>query len=253
MAEFYESKLRIHLADERRLLGRTGREMKVVVSSILIEPEKGGKDMKLKTAFAAVLLMITLAMANPLYVYAYNRLDAISYADRWALSRNPSYKSFSADCTNFTSQCLKAGGYPFVGWGNTTVNDPFSWWYNNKNTPSTYDDAWTYTWTVAANQYTFIVLDSSPNWGYVASSYVAPSNPYPYGIQPGDLFYYDWTSDGVIDHSAIYVANGVCQYTGYSGALQNQHSNDRYHVIWTLYSLNPDWYRTRIYCVHLNG
>ncbi|NPV72821.1 MAG: hypothetical protein HPY89_03275 [Pelotomaculum sp.] len=206
-----------------------------------------------KQPLLSLVVILILMLTNSSYVFAYNRSDAISYSNTWALGRNPSYKSFSADCANFTSQCLRAGGYSFVGWGNNTINDPYSWWYNNKGTSSTSDDAWTYTWSVSANQETFIVLDSSPDWGYVASSYIAPDDPYPSGVQTGDLFYYDWTNNGVIDHAAFYAANGTCQYTGYTGALQNQHTSDRYHVIWTLYSLNQDWYRTCIYCVHLNG
>lgn len=26
---------------------------------------------------------------------------------------------------------------------------------------------WTYTWSVARNQYTFVILNSDPDWGYV--------------------------------------------------------------------------------------
>lgn len=42
----------------------------------------------------------------------YDRNLAISYAKRWALSRNPKYYNFDAvggDCTSFISQCLFAG------------------------------------------------------------------------------------------------------------------------------------------------
>lgn len=54
----------------------------------------------------------------------YNRRAAVEYAERWALSRNPEYFSFSGiggDCTNFASQCVYAGGgvmnyTPVYGW-----------------------------------------------------------------------------------------------------------------------------------------
>jgi hypothetical protein len=42
----------------------------------------------------------------------YFRDEAILYAQRWALDRNPRYLDFSqlgGDCTNFASQCLYAG------------------------------------------------------------------------------------------------------------------------------------------------
>lgn len=45
-------------------------------------------------------------------VQPYSRQDALLYAQRWALDRNPKYLSFNelgGDCTNFASQCLYAG------------------------------------------------------------------------------------------------------------------------------------------------
>ena len=45
----------------------------------------------------------------------YDRAKAVAYAHQWAYSRNPAYYDFSAiggDCTNFVSQCLRAGGAP---------------------------------------------------------------------------------------------------------------------------------------------
>ncbi|MDY4587774.1 MAG: amidase domain-containing protein [Oscillospiraceae bacterium] len=42
----------------------------------------------------------------------YDRRRAVSYALRWALSRNPEFYDFDnigGDCTNFVSQCLYAG------------------------------------------------------------------------------------------------------------------------------------------------
>lgn len=54
----------------------------------------------------------------------YNREEAVRYARRWALKRNPRYYNFSGiggDCANFASQCLYAGGgvmntKPLYGW-----------------------------------------------------------------------------------------------------------------------------------------
>ena len=43
---------------------------------------------------------------------AYDRISAINYAHKWALSRNPRYYNFDAvggDCTSFISQFLFAG------------------------------------------------------------------------------------------------------------------------------------------------
>ena len=56
----------------------------------------------------------------------YNRENAIVYARRWALSRNPLFYDFTGgggDCTNFVSQCLLAGSCT------TDDSDPFGWYY----------------------------------------------------------------------------------------------------------------------------
>lgn len=40
----------------------------------------------------------------------YSDSKAVAYARKWAKSRNALYNSYSSDCTNFVSQCVKAGG-----------------------------------------------------------------------------------------------------------------------------------------------
>ncbi len=45
--------------------------------------------------------------------YLLNVNSEIDYAKKWAFSRNPAYYNFDnvgGDCTNFISQCLRAGG-----------------------------------------------------------------------------------------------------------------------------------------------
>lgn len=51
---------------------------------------------------------------SPIKAYSgYNATAAVSYALKWALSRNPSYKDYGDnDCTNFVSQCVYTGGIP---------------------------------------------------------------------------------------------------------------------------------------------
>ena len=42
----------------------------------------------------------------------YDRLEAVSYAHRWAYGRNPAfydYEEIGGDCTNYASQCIYAG------------------------------------------------------------------------------------------------------------------------------------------------
>jgi hypothetical protein len=47
--------------------------------------------------------------------WAWNGEKASLYSDKWALARNPTYRSYSNDCTNFVSQCLAAGGKTETG------------------------------------------------------------------------------------------------------------------------------------------
>lgn len=66
----------------------------------------------------------------------YRRYEAVAYAERWALGRNPAYYDFSklgGDCTNFASQCIYAGcgvmNYtPVTGWYYIGVNDRAPAW-----------------------------------------------------------------------------------------------------------------------------
>ena len=69
-------------------------------------------------------------------IYAYNRRDAVAYAKRWALRRNPLFFDFSeigGNCTNFVSQCILAGcctmNYtPTFGWYYISVEDRAPAW-----------------------------------------------------------------------------------------------------------------------------
>lgn len=68
-------------------------------------------------------------------VRVYNRQEAVSYAKKWALGRNPKYYNFDpvgGDCTNFISQCLYAGSKQM------NYNQINGWYYinGNKKSPS---------------------------------------------------------------------------------------------------------------------
>ena len=66
----------------------------------------------------------------------YNREAAVSYARKWAYSRNPTYYDFEkigGDCTNFASQCIYAGSKimkytPVTGWYYRSVSDRSASW-----------------------------------------------------------------------------------------------------------------------------
>lgn len=78
---------------------------------------------------------------------AYNREKVLSYAKRWAMSRNPAYYNFEdlgGDCTNFASQCI------FAGSGVMNFTRTFGWYYINLNNRSP-------SWTGVPYLYNFLV------------------------------------------------------------------------------------------------
>ena len=63
----------------------------------------------------------------------YDRLEAVSYAHRWAYGRNPAfydYEEIGGDCTNYASQCI------YVGTGVMNYTPTFGWYYINSNDKS---------------------------------------------------------------------------------------------------------------------
>jgi hypothetical protein len=72
---------------------------------------------------------------------AYDRTVAMRYAREWALKRNPALYNFDnngGDCTNFISQCLRAGGLkqnyaPVVGWFYISQNNRAPAWTSVEN------------------------------------------------------------------------------------------------------------------------
>lgn len=52
---------------------------------------------------------------SPTYIKYFNIQSVVNYMDRWAPSRNPAYRDYTAvggNCANFASQALAAGGLP---------------------------------------------------------------------------------------------------------------------------------------------
>lgn len=82
----------------------------------------------------------------------YNRADAVAYAEKWAMSRNPAYYNFDnlgGDCTNFISQCLYAG----AGVMNYTPNT--GWYYRNLSDRAP-------AWTSVQYLYQFLTTNTGP-------------------------------------------------------------------------------------------
>lgn len=118
--------------------------------------------------------------------FVYNRRDAVRYAERWWNGYNPSYNKFNDNCTNFISQCLRAGGAPMIGHPNRTKG----WWYQSGN--------WSFSWSVA---HAFRWHLSGAKTGLRGQE-----KQHAQELEPGDVICYDFTGDGRWQHTTIIVA-----------------------------------------------
>ncbi len=175
----------------------------------------------LDTGDAAALLP-ALGAIYPEVIY-YDRAGAVAYADRYALSYNSTYVSFSADCCNYASQCAKAGDMPEI------FVDPV-WWYDKNGTSSPGDDAWSASWPSCSRQ---ISAWAGRRIGWVTSISL---------VTRGDFVYYDWTGNGSWDHVA------VCVGTNSLGQkIVDAHTTDHYHVYWKLGTASTKYKFARVY------
>ena len=157
----------------------------------------------------------------------YNRQDALAYADRWALNRNPNYYDFSklgGDCTNFCSQVLRAGGCSM------NYNRTYGWYYRNGNdkTPS---------WGGVNFFHNFLTRDK--DIGPVAEEVSVKD------IEPGDIIQLSFVEENSYNHSLIVVDCG--NPLDISNISISTHTIDRYHYLLT----NYNW--TKIRFLHIIG
>ncbi len=84
---------------------------------------------KVIVLFMLFFFIFSTSFVFPLYASAYNGSSAANYAQEWAYSYNPQYPvpPNREDCTNFVSQCIRAGGISYMWDGNPTTYLP--WWY----------------------------------------------------------------------------------------------------------------------------
>lgn len=104
-----------------------------------------------------------------LETFPYRRDEAVTYARRWALARNPKYYDFSSiggDCTNFVSQAV------FAGCGVMNDTPLYGWYYRTLDSRSA-------SWSSVEYFYRFLTtnLGAGP-WGREVP---------PQALRPGDI------------------------------------------------------------------
>ena len=166
----------------------------------------------------------------------YNRWLAVSYAMQYATCTNPYYQRFDTafsfmysfgmargDCANFVSQCLVAGGIAQNDQWKMELGN-FEMIPGNPNSTIRVATDYTATWAGANAQYQYF---SNPNNGYSQQTLCFHEAKYIRQwvqsgiIRPGDLLYWDFNGDGVIDHASIIV--GVTD----NDIIYAQHTTDK--------------------------
>jgi hypothetical protein len=140
--------------------------------------------------------------------FTYDRRAAVRYAERWWNSYNPAYRRFSNDCTNYISQCLRAGGAPM--WG--SPNRDTGWWYTS--------DSWSFSWAVAHSMRWYL---SGAEQGLKGKEVESPQE-----LTYGDVICYDFNGDGRWDHTTI--VTGKDQF---GMPLVNAHTDNSRHRYWS--------------------
>jgi hypothetical protein len=190
---------------------------------------------------------------------AYSGPNAAAYANRWATTDNTAqYPVYSSDCTNFVSQAVYAGGYPFR---NKNQNQVDAWYgyYQAVGNPNIGAVQWesSVSWINVVAFHNFLLVDYP---GGVAEG-TAPgssTNYYtPNSVVTGDVLFFDWGQGEGLSHAVIQVGIGddpnLEPSQVWYGNYIDEHTSNRYHAFWSLKPYNADWKTTTIYFMHVQA
>jgi hypothetical protein len=163
----------------------------------------------------------------------YSGTQAASYEDMFVSPYNNSFISFGADCTNFTSQGLWAGGLKMT----SEVSDDHHWWYDSGRS------AYSASWVNVDSQANYLQYDvPGGTWRYTWGPSQDANTYTPSDIVTGDIVVYSWngTNGGGRHHGSMQVGIGTDPNSGWYGNVIDQHTTDRYHAFWSLLPYNAD-------------
>lgn len=156
-------------------------------------------------------------------IAGYNATNAVAYARKWANDYNVQYGympgnwldsliGVGADCTNFASQCLVAGGLPMVVRPNyssqpaRTINTNGSYWYSKDNGQR-----------VSAS---FVRINAFyPYWNTKVQTYSTQSKETMKSlVSPGDVVLMTHANDGSLYHAIFisYKSGNTVKFCGHT-------------------------------------
>jgi len=153
----------------------------------------------------------------------YDRVSAVNYAIKYALQPNSEYKYFEfingngGDCTNFVSQCLRAGGAPM------DYNNLRPWWYHQGKA--------SVCWGVAHALYWYLKINQSANRNVIKGLEVESTSE----LEIGDVIFYENYSN-IIFHAAI-----ITSFIEVSGEIEPRISQHSYNGVNEPYKKSYDY------------
>ncbi|MBT9147297.1 MAG: hypothetical protein DDT32_01051 [Syntrophomonadaceae bacterium] len=158
--------------------GATEDTMRKTLAAIASTQREGNKDIEARNSD-----LDGLSSTHSVGIQStFNRAAARDYAIRFWQTPNPAYRSFSADCTNFISQAMRAGGWTDVpGW----YRDTRHWWYNWLNQ--------TWSWVGVRHWFEFAFTHSR------RTTLLSQ----PRALWEGEVLQVDFENNGSMDHTMI--------------------------------------------------
>lgn len=156
----------------------------------------------------------------------FNISNAVSYALKYAVNYNKSSYEYlrGADCTNFASQILYAGGVK----QRESIYIDKTWWHKKKTVSGKTKHSYSSTWINAHNFTRFAGIDFKTNSILYFSK----------NLKKGDFIAGDWASDGKWDHLGFVVAKSNKNVGGYYNFRVAQHTTN--YLAWASSSTN-EW------------
>jgi hypothetical protein len=155
----------------------------------------------------------------------YDRIAAVNYAVKYAIKPNKEYRYFHSinedggDCTNFVSQCLRAGGAPL------DYNKHRPWWYNIEQGNASI------CWAVAHSLYWYLKTNHDIGRSAIKGLQVEDISE----LEIGDLVFYE-NYQNIIFHSAI-----ITSFTAASGSIEPRISQHSFNQLNETYKKSYDY------------